>query len=99
MRKYIYCDLMSFYTYTETDMFIDNEFSDLRIIELQHMGINASRHGFENENVRKFIYRQDLQFDLIFIELFFSESWLMFAHKFNAPIVGISKFHYVYNYN
>lgn len=71
-------------------MFIDNEFSDLRIIELQYMGLDVSRHGFENENVKFFINRQDLHYDLIFAELFFSESWLMFAHKFNAPIVGLS---------
>uniref|UniRef100_A0A182IUN1 UDP-glucuronosyltransferase n=1 Tax=Anopheles atroparvus TaxID=41427 RepID=A0A182IUN1_ANOAO len=58
------------------------------------MGMNTSRHGLETENVRRFIARRDLHFDLVVAEQFFQESWLMFAHKFSAPIVSISTYGY-----
>lgn len=58
------------------------------------MGLETSRFGLENTNVQTFLKRDDLQFDLVISEQFFQESWLMFAHKYNAPIVTISTYGY-----
>lgn len=55
-------------------------------------GIETSKHGLETKNIQNFIKRDDLEFDLILAEQFFQESWLMFAHKFKAPIVTISTY-------
>ncbi|ETN60500.1 glucosyl/glucuronosyl transferase [Anopheles darlingi] len=58
------------------------------------LGVNTSRHGLESDPVRQFIARRDLTFDLIIAEQFFQESWLMFAHQYDAPIVTISTYGY-----
>ncbi|XP_055541783.1 UDP-glycosyltransferase UGT5-like [Wyeomyia smithii] len=58
------------------------------------LGLATSRHGFETANVQNFLKRDDLHFDLVVSEQFFQESWLMFAHKYNAPIVTISTYGY-----
>lgn len=58
------------------------------------LGLESSRHGLENKYVQKFLNRNDLQFDLVVSEQFFQESWLMFAHKYKAPIVTISTYGY-----
>lgn len=47
--------------------------------------------ALSSANVQAFLKRADLQFDLIINEEFFHDSLLMFAHKFKAPIVSISK--------
>lgn len=49
----------------------------------------SSEHGLNTSNVQKFIHSQNSHFDLVINEDMFHESWLMFAHKFNAPIVTI----------
>lgn len=59
--------------------------------EIYHYGPACTVHGFENSNVQKFMRRTDLQFDLVLIELLFCESWYMFAHQFNASLIGLSK--------
>lgn len=46
-------------------------------------------HAFESENVQRFINSSDFYFDVIVNEEFFADSFLMFAYKFNAPIVTI----------
>lgn len=48
-------------------------------------------YALNNTNVKKFINRNDLQFDLVINEEIFLDSWLMFGHKFKAPIVTICK--------
>ncbi|XP_039439844.1 UDP-glycosyltransferase UGT5-like [Culex pipiens pallens] len=58
------------------------------------MGLDTSRFALESQAVQQFIKRNDLSFDLVVSEQFFQESWLMFAHKFNAPIVTISTYGY-----
>uniref|UniRef100_A0A1Q3FSB8 UDP-glucuronosyltransferase n=1 Tax=Culex tarsalis TaxID=7177 RepID=A0A1Q3FSB8_CULTA len=58
------------------------------------LGLETSRCGLESQSVQQFIKRNDLTFDLVVSEQFFQESWLMFAHKFNAPIVTISTYGY-----
>lgn len=56
------------------------------------MGIKSSEHGLKTKNIQNFIKRTDLKFDLIIAEQFFQESWLMFAHKYKAPILTISTY-------
>jgi hypothetical protein len=63
-------------------------FNDLNWFQL---GLEISEWGFNDPKVQEFIMKEDLHFDLVISEFFFQESWLMFAHKFKAPIVGISK--------
>lgn len=48
-------------------------------------------HAWENANVQKFIKSTGQHFDVIINEEFFGDSFLMFAHKFKAPIVTICK--------
>lgn len=52
---------------------------------------NCSDYGLKTSNVQNIIHSTDLHFDLVINADFFHESWLMFAHKFNAPIVTICK--------
>jgi glucuronosyltransferase len=56
------------------------------------LALDFSEWGLKDPKVQQFINRDDLYFDLILMELIFQESWLMFAHKFKAPIVGMSKY-------
>lgn len=49
-------------------------------------------YAFENPNVQKLIHSTDLHFDVIINEEFFADSFLMFAHKFKAPIVTICEY-------
>lgn len=50
----------------------------------------------KNINVKKLIESEsdDVQYDVVISEQFYQEAWLMFAHKFNAPIVTISTMGY-----
>lgn len=49
-------------------------------------------YALENANVQKFIHSTGLHFDLVINEEFFADSFLMFAHKFKAPVVTICEF-------
>lgn len=53
----------------------------------------SSEHGLNSSNVQEIIHSKKLQFDLVINEDMFHESWLMFAHKFHAPIVTICTEH------
>ncbi|XP_053673814.1 UDP-glucosyltransferase 2-like [Anopheles nili] len=82
-------------TFPVESLFAANQTSDFVKLDMYwEMGINTSKYGLESKNVRDFIRRDDLHFDLILAEQFFQESWLMFAHKYNAPIVTISTYGY-----
>uniref|UniRef100_A0A182KIS0 UDP-glucuronosyltransferase n=1 Tax=Anopheles christyi TaxID=43041 RepID=A0A182KIS0_9DIPT len=82
-------------TFPVEGLFDASQTSDLNKLNMYwDLGINTSRWGLQSENVREFIQRTDLTFDLIIAEQFFQESWLMFAHKYKAPIVTISTYGY-----
>lgn len=49
---------------------------------------------FEDENVQRFIKQPGLHFDVILVEDFFNDSFLMFAHKFKAPVITICRCQY-----
>lgn len=51
----------------------------------------SADYALSSANVQAFLKRSDQQFDLIVNEEFFHDSFLMFGHKFKAPIVTISK--------
>ena len=51
-----------------------------------------NEYNFENANVQKLIHSTNLHFDVVINEEFFADSFLMFAHKFNAPIITICKY-------
>lgn len=51
-----------------------------------------NEYNLENRNVHKFIHSTGLHFDVVISEEFFNDSFLMFAHKFKAPIITICKF-------
>uniref|UniRef100_A0A1W7R8N0 UDP-glucuronosyltransferase n=1 Tax=Aedes albopictus TaxID=7160 RepID=A0A1W7R8N0_AEDAL len=59
---------------------------------LYSLGLETAQHGFTRENVRDFIRNDDSHFDLILAEQFYQEAYLMFAHKYKAPIVSVGTF-------
>uniref|UniRef100_A0A2M3ZEA6 Putative udp-glucuronosyltransferase 1-1 n=1 Tax=Anopheles braziliensis TaxID=58242 RepID=A0A2M3ZEA6_9DIPT len=82
-------------TFPVEGLFAASQSSDFEKLSMYwDLGINTSRHGLESKPVRQFIARSDLTFDLIVAEQFFQESWLMFAHQYDAPIVTISTYGY-----
>lgn len=70
--------------YTHSDQ---NDFQ--KIMSYHTICKPSSEQGLNNSNVQKIINSKNLHFDLVINEDMFHESWLMFAHKFNAPIVTI----------
>lgn len=68
----------------------DDDFKKIRMYD--KFATKASEHGLTTPNVQKIIHSQDLHFDLVIDGHFFHESWLMFAHKFNAPMISICKY-------
>lgn len=52
---------------------------------------NSNTHGFENDQVKKFIHSKDQHFDLVLLQETFHDSYLMLAHKFKAPVALICK--------
>uniref|UniRef100_A0A182Q9J2 UDP-glycosyltransferases domain-containing protein n=1 Tax=Anopheles farauti TaxID=69004 RepID=A0A182Q9J2_9DIPT len=57
---------------------------------LWKLGLETAEHAFESANVRTFLRTEGLQFDLLLAEQFVQESFLMFAHKYQIPIVTIN---------
>lgn len=49
-------------------------------------------YAFQNPNLQKFIHSTDLHFDVVINEEFFADSFLIFAHKYNAPIITMCEF-------
>lgn len=60
------------------------------------LGRESSDHALGDANVQKLINRNDLHFDLIINEEIFHDSFLMFGHKFKAPIVTICNLTVIY---
>lgn len=57
-------------------------------------GLATTQYALENTNVQQFIEQDDTDFDLVISEQFFQEAFLMFAHKYRAPIVTIGTLGY-----
>lgn len=46
-------------------------------------------YALSNKNVQRFIHRNDSHFDLVINEELQQEAFLIFAHKYKAPIISI----------
>lgn len=75
--------------------FYKNPLDDVftKISTLWEYGAITTLHSLETENVKNFIKNNNDHFDLLISEHFMQEPALMFAFKYNAPIVEIGKFH------
>ncbi|XP_054743786.1 UDP-glucosyltransferase 2-like [Anastrepha obliqua] len=62
-----------------------------------HVGLLTTEHAFNDPKVKSLIASRDLEFDLIVMEQFFHESFLMFAHKFKCPVVTLGTMGYADN--
>lgn len=73
-------------------MFDKTEFNDFEYIyRMYAMGLNSAKYCLEHSIISDFIENDHSHFDLILAEQFYQESLLMFAHKYKAPVVTISK--------
>lgn len=54
-------------------------------------GYLSADFAMNNKNVQKLIHSDDIHFDLVINEEIYHDSFLMFGHKFNAPMVTICK--------
>lgn len=72
------------------DMKFDSSYEGIDI--LFGLGLKSTQHALNSKNVKNFIKNNRDDFDLILSEQFFQESFLMFAHKYKAPIVTISTY-------
>lgn len=55
---------------------------------------DSCKHSFENEQMQKFIKSENQYFDLVLIEDCWTDAFLIFGHKFNAPIALICNYFY-----
>lgn len=59
------------------------------LLMLAYFPLMATEHALASENVKNFINSNNYQFDIVINEEFFHDAFLMFGHKFNAPLVTI----------
>lgn len=73
-------------------MFKQKSFFTLKTVKIfSEFGYMSAAHALNNKKVQEFIHRNDLHFDLVINEEAFHDAFLMFAHKFKAPVVTIFK--------
>ncbi|XP_041775418.1 uncharacterized protein LOC121595468 [Anopheles merus] len=78
------------YYFPVSDIYDSKYNSDLNNLFLYwRVGISTTQYALENENVQQFIEQDDTDFDVIISEQFYQEAFLMFAHKYRAPIVTL----------
>lgn len=65
---------------------------DMTFKMLYTIADTTTTYALQHPNVQKLIHSTDLEFDLVIGEQFYQEAFLMFGHKFNAPIITISKY-------
>lgn len=79
----------------ERNRFDFNQISVRSMQEILHtIGLNATEHALNNIEVQSLINSNDVKFDLMIVEQFNQEAFLMFGHKFNIPIVSIATLGY-----
>lgn len=59
--------------------------------DLYAMGVTISNFTLNHPVTKKFL-ETDHEFDVVVVEIFLSESLLGIAHRFNAPVIGLSTF-------
>lgn len=78
------------FTVSKANLFVKHEKTEFDAIRMyDEIATPTAEYGLNHPNVQRIIHSKDLHFDLIINEDMFHESWLMFAYKFNAPIVTI----------
>ncbi|XP_050072375.1 uncharacterized protein LOC126560460 [Anopheles maculipalpis] len=78
------------YYFPVSDIYESKYNSDLNNLFLYwRVGLSTTQYALENENVQQFIEQDDTDFDVIISEQFYQEAFLMFAHKYRAPIVTL----------
>uniref|UniRef100_A0A1Y9H2X1 Uncharacterized protein n=1 Tax=Anopheles dirus TaxID=7168 RepID=A0A1Y9H2X1_9DIPT len=78
------------YYFPVSDIYDSKYNSDLNNLFLYwRVGLSTTQYALENENVQQFIEHDDTDFDVIISEQFYQEAFLMFAHKYRAPIVTL----------
>lgn len=60
-------------------------------------GYSTTEYALKHENVQRFLHATDQHYDLILAEQYYQDAFLMFGHKFKAPIVSICKSRYSIN--
>lgn len=82
------------------ERFYNNDKSPfISIFELYKFIAFEANYSLSVKNVGDFINQHDLHFDVVINEEFFRDSFTMFGHRFNTPVVTISKQNvYVYVY-
>lgn len=63
----------------------------LSVFDFAEYSAISADYALSSTNTQTFLQQKDTRFDLIINEEFFHDSFLMFAHKFQAPIVTISE--------
>ncbi|XP_013100404.2 UDP-glycosyltransferase UGT5 isoform X1 [Stomoxys calcitrans] len=73
-------------------MLFSSDFDNLKM--WWNVGVWTSEHALNDRKVKALIASKDQQFDLVILEQFFHESFLMFGHKFKCPVVTIGTMGY-----
>lgn len=64
------------------------------------IGLETTTHALERPEIQDFLHNNTDKFDLLLTEQFFQEPILLFAHKYQIPIVTVSTLGYnQYMYN
>lgn len=76
----------------EAWIFEGKYYNDLQnLLLLWKVGLLSTRHALDSKAGQSLLHGpDDREFDLVISEQFFQESFLLFGHKFKAPIVTIS---------
>lgn len=53
------------------------------------IGYSTTNYALKHPSVQRLMYADDQQYDLILVEQYYQDVFLMFAHKFQAPIISI----------
>lgn len=75
------------------DIFVGNYARETQNIWMNwKIGLLNSEHVLKNPMVQELIKSQDKTFDLVFVDQFNQESFYLFAHRFNCPLVTVGEF-------
>lgn len=75
-----------------TDIFKLSELTFWQTKELYRIvGYVTSEHALKHPDVQRLLHADNLHYDLILTEQYYQDALLLFAHKFQAPMVSICK--------
>lgn len=74
-------------------MFKQDSFPVFKTVKMfSEFGYISAAYALNDKKVQEFIHRSDLHFDLVINEDILHDAFLMFGHKFQAPVVTICKY-------